>query len=124
VGWMIFKVGKNNLQSEKALSYFLRCKFLQRWRVVTRDRRIGSWTILKSIQLAFHMEFTLNFIIPSAVTITTTAPTSVLAAVVSRIARWFTYFQTKNPHLGKFSRALDWKLLVNFMAIWNILWTF
>jgi hypothetical protein len=33
-------------------------------------------------------------------------------------------FQTKNPNLGKFWRALDWKLLIYFMAIWNILQTF
>jgi hypothetical protein len=29
-------------------------------------------------------------------------------------------FQTKNPNLGKFWRALDWKILIYFMAIWNI----
>jgi hypothetical protein len=34
------------------------------------------------------------------------------------------YFQTKNPNLGKFWRALHWKRLVYFMAIWNILRTF
>jgi hypothetical protein len=28
------------------------------------------------------------------------------------------YFQTKNPNLGKFWRALDWKMLVDFMALW------
>jgi hypothetical protein len=33
-------------------------------------------------------------------------------------------FQTKNPNLGKFCRALDWKMLICFMAIWNILWQF
>jgi hypothetical protein len=33
-------------------------------------------------------------------------------------------FQTKNPNLGKFWRALDWKMLVYFMAIWNILQKF
>jgi hypothetical protein len=31
------------------------------------------------------------------------------------------YFQTKNPYLGKFWRALEWKMLVQFMAIWNTL---
>jgi hypothetical protein len=31
------------------------------------------------------------------------------------------YFQTKNPNLGKFWRALEWALLVYFMVIWNIL---
>jgi hypothetical protein len=31
------------------------------------------------------------------------------------------YFQTKNPNLGKFWRALEWKMLVYFMTIWNIL---
>jgi hypothetical protein len=30
-------------------------------------------------------------------------------------------FQTKNPNLGKFWRATDWKLLIYFMAIGNIL---
>jgi hypothetical protein len=33
-------------------------------------------------------------------------------------------FQTKNPDLGKFWWALDWKILICFMAIWNILHTF
>jgi hypothetical protein len=33
-------------------------------------------------------------------------------------------FQTKNPNLGKFGRALDWKMLIYFMPIWNILQTF
>jgi hypothetical protein len=31
------------------------------------------------------------------------------------------YFQTKNPNLGKFWRALKWKMLTYFTAIWNIL---
>jgi hypothetical protein len=34
------------------------------------------------------------------------------------------YFQIKNPNLGKFWRALDWKMfgmLKYFRAIWNIL---
>jgi hypothetical protein len=34
------------------------------------------------------------------------------------------YFQTKNPNLGKFWRALECKMLVYFMTIWNILRTF
>jgi hypothetical protein len=33
-------------------------------------------------------------------------------------------FQTKNPNLGKFWRALEWKLWIYFMAVWNILRTF
>jgi hypothetical protein len=33
-------------------------------------------------------------------------------------------FQTKHPNLGKFWRALDWKMLIYFMATWNILWRF
>jgi hypothetical protein len=33
-------------------------------------------------------------------------------------------FQTKNPKLGHFWRALDWKILKYFMTIWNILQTF
>jgi hypothetical protein len=33
-------------------------------------------------------------------------------------------FQTKNSNLGKFSRALDWKKWIYFMAIGNILRTF
>jgi hypothetical protein len=31
------------------------------------------------------------------------------------------YFQTKNPNLGKFRRALEWKRLGHSMTIWNIL---
>jgi hypothetical protein len=34
------------------------------------------------------------------------------------------YFQTKNPNLGQFRRALEWKMLTHFMAIWKILRTF
>jgi hypothetical protein len=30
-------------------------------------------------------------------------------------------FLTKNPNFGKFWTALEWKMLVYFMAIWNIL---
>jgi hypothetical protein len=33
-------------------------------------------------------------------------------------------FQTKNPYLGKHWRALDWKMLIYCMSIWNILRTF
>jgi hypothetical protein len=33
-------------------------------------------------------------------------------------------FQTKNPNLGKFWRAIDGKMLTYFMATWNILQTF
>jgi hypothetical protein len=32
------------------------------------------------------------------------------------------YFQTQNPNLGKFWRALDWKMLIYYTSIWNILW--
>jgi hypothetical protein len=31
------------------------------------------------------------------------------------------YFHTKNPAMGKFWRALEWKRLVYSMAVWNIL---
>jgi hypothetical protein len=34
------------------------------------------------------------------------------------------YFQAKNPSLGKFWRELQWKMLVYFMAIWSILQPF
>jgi uncharacterized Tic20 family protein len=34
------------------------------------------------------------------------------------------YFKTKNRNLGKFWRALEWKILVYFMTIWNILLPF
>jgi hypothetical protein len=33
------------------------------------------------------------------------------------------YFQTKNPTLGKFWRAFDWKIFLYFLAIWNVLLT-
>jgi hypothetical protein len=29
------------------------------------------------------------------------------------------YFHTKNPNLGTFWRALEWKMLVYFLANWN-----
>jgi hypothetical protein len=31
------------------------------------------------------------------------------------------YFQTPNPNLGNYWRALEWKMLVLLMAVWNIL---
>jgi hypothetical protein len=31
------------------------------------------------------------------------------------------YFQTKNPNLGKYWSDLDWKMLIYFMAVCNIL---
>jgi hypothetical protein len=34
------------------------------------------------------------------------------------------YFQTKNPNMGKFWWAVEWKKLAYFMTIWNILWQF
>jgi hypothetical protein len=33
------------------------------------------------------------------------------------------YFQTKNPNLGKFWSAVDWKTLKYLMAIWIIFLT-
>jgi hypothetical protein len=33
-------------------------------------------------------------------------------------------FQTKNPNLGKNFGASDWKMVIYFMAIGNILWKF
>jgi hypothetical protein len=30
-------------------------------------------------------------------------------------------FRAKNPNFGKFWRALEWKVLVFFMTLWNIL---
>jgi hypothetical protein len=30
-------------------------------------------------------------------------------------------FQTKNRNLGKFRKALEWKMLVYIMTVWNIL---
>jgi hypothetical protein len=38
----------------------------------------------------------------------------------NRVARWYIY-KPKNPNLCKFWRALELKMLVYFMAIWNIL---
>jgi hypothetical protein len=34
------------------------------------------------------------------------------------------YFKTKNPNSGKFGWAFEWKILVYFMVIWNILQSF
>jgi hypothetical protein len=33
-------------------------------------------------------------------------------------------FQAKNPNLVTFWRALEWKMLLYFMTIWNTLWPF
>jgi hypothetical protein len=34
------------------------------------------------------------------------------------------YFKTKNHNLGKFWRPLEWKVLVYFMVVGNILWPY
>jgi hypothetical protein len=34
------------------------------------------------------------------------------------------YFQTQKPNFGKIWRALEWKMLLIFMTIWNILLQF
>jgi hypothetical protein len=34
------------------------------------------------------------------------------------------YFQTEIPNLGKFLRALHWKMLIYLIDIWNILQAF
>jgi hypothetical protein len=47
-----------------------------------------------------------------------------IPVVITRVARWLMYIQTKNPNFGKFWRVLEWKILVDFMTIWNILWPF
>jgi hypothetical protein len=33
------------------------------------------------------------------------------------------YFQTQNPSLGKFGRALQWNMSAYFVVIWSILWS-
>jgi hypothetical protein len=43
-----------------------------------------------------------------------------LFAENTRVARWFV-FKQKIPILGKFWRALESKMLIYFIAIWNIL---
>jgi hypothetical protein len=57
-------------------------------------------------------------------------PLSEVGRVTSRVARTVC-FQTKNPNLGKFWRAVDWKIfeisygdLGYLMEIWDILWRF
>jgi hypothetical protein len=44
-------------------------------------------------------------------------------ATISNQGCQMVYFQTQNPNLGKYLRALDWKMLIYFIAIWNILRT-
>jgi hypothetical protein len=46
---------------------------------------------------------------------------TVVHLMTSRVARCYIYCRTKNPNLGKFWRALEWKILVYFMVIRNIL---
>jgi hypothetical protein len=33
-------------------------------------------------------------------------------------------FTTKNPNLGTFWRASEWKMLIYFVVVWYILWPF
>jgi hypothetical protein len=34
------------------------------------------------------------------------------------------FFHNKNPNLGIFYRALEWKMPLYFIALWNYLWPF
>jgi hypothetical protein len=48
----------------------------------------------------------------------------VFAQVVDRVARWF-LFKPKIPNWVNFEGLyLDWKMLIYFMALWNILQAF
>jgi hypothetical protein len=40
------------------------------------------------------------------------------ACIYTRVARWY-MFIAKNPNLGIFWMALDWKMLVYFLYFWN-----
>jgi hypothetical protein len=48
-------------------------------------------------------------------------PVPVFKNAASKQGCQMVYFQTKNPNLGKFCRALEWKMSVYFLAIGNIL---
>jgi hypothetical protein len=41
-----------------------------------------------------------------------------LSRIIDRVARWFT-LNTINLNLGNFWKALDWKMLIYFMTIWD-----
>jgi hypothetical protein len=45
-------------------------------------------------------------------------------SLANRVARWYAFFQTKNPYSGKFGRTLKKKMLVHFLAVCNILQSF
>jgi hypothetical protein len=49
---------------------------------------------------------------------------SYFSALISKQGCQMVCFRTKNPNLGKFWRALEWRMLVYFMPIWNMLWPF
>jgi hypothetical protein len=53
-----------------------------------------------------------------------TRPSSPIALTSQMQGCQMVYFQTKNPNLDKFWRALDWKMLKYFMTIWYILCSF
>jgi hypothetical protein len=38
--------------------------------------------------------------------------------MLTRVARCYVYLHTKNPKFGMIWGALDWKMLVNCIAIW------
>jgi hypothetical protein len=42
-----------------------------------------------------------------------------VSMVPHRVARWY-IFKPKPPNLGKFWSALQWKILVNFTALWSV----
>jgi hypothetical protein len=47
----------------------------------------------------------------------------ILKALALKQGCQMVYFRNKNPNLGKLFRALDWKMLMYFLAVWNILQT-
>jgi hypothetical protein len=38
--------------------------------------------------------------------------------VCPRVARWYIHFHTKNPNLGIFWRAVEWKMFAYFTDCW------
>jgi hypothetical protein len=51
-------------------------------------------------------------------------PSITTAVITERKGCQIVCFRTKNPDVGVFWRALDWKVLKYFVSIWNILQTF
>jgi hypothetical protein len=72
----------------------------------------------KNVEVKMDSTFEIGFVITlSLIFLTFSGFVENVGRLATMVARWHTYFQTKNRNLGKFW-SLQLKMLVHFTAIW------